>query len=307
MSFGHASCSRIRPQANRRTRQHRRPASSSWLALSRPTVDTARMSKGARRTVPCGPMTGAAAACFDAMSELYHRRAWDWCFLAMTHHRLAHAQEARRCLAEAARWIDDANRADLDDIVGNSPAWGDWAGARPNTCCKRRSRGTRRVSRSGVGRAGSARLPTRRSLRRAAGVSRLVRGALSRVARRCQPQKNLGILARMRARLRLVQRRRGLGPRNETNAHPNSGPAKLCQERHHAQPAPQITVVLQWNSAAATQPDHCIAGSSFRVGRACAGERRKHHQRPHGIHQFGDHFVWTSEPFLLWNDQRWRV
>ncbi len=65
-------------------------------------------------------------SCFEALCRHYRPRAWDWCFLAMAHQRLGHAQEARRCLAEAARWIDRANRVELDDIAGNSPAWGDW-------------------------------------------------------------------------------------------------------------------------------------------------------------------------------------
>jgi hypothetical protein len=114
---------------------------SAASGSTRPATPSVRLIELARLAAPHGYfgayVEGAALyragqyeealRCFDAMSELYHRRAWDWCFLAMTHHRLAHAHEARRCLAEAARWIDDANRADLDDIVGNSPAWGDWA------------------------------------------------------------------------------------------------------------------------------------------------------------------------------------
>ena len=31
--------------------------------------------------------------------------SWPW-----PHHRLGHAEEARRCVAEATRWIDEANR-----------------------------------------------------------------------------------------------------------------------------------------------------------------------------------------------------
>jgi Flp pilus assembly protein TadD len=65
--------------------------------------------------------------CFESLQELYYPRAWDWCFLAMSHHRLGHFDEAGRCLAEAARWIDEANRDHLDDLMGRSPTWGDWA------------------------------------------------------------------------------------------------------------------------------------------------------------------------------------
>src|SRR5262249_8658125 len=53
-------------------------------------------------------------------------RAWDWCFLTMAYHRLGHADEARHCLAEAARWIDQANRHDGDDPSATRPSWGDW-------------------------------------------------------------------------------------------------------------------------------------------------------------------------------------
>jgi tetratricopeptide (TPR) repeat protein len=64
--------------------------------------------------------------CFETVRELYSPRAWDWCFLAMSHHRLGHFDEARRCLAEAEHWIDEANRDHLDDLVGGSPTWGGW-------------------------------------------------------------------------------------------------------------------------------------------------------------------------------------
>jgi serine/threonine protein kinase/Tfp pilus assembly protein PilF len=64
--------------------------------------------------------------CFESAQKWYRPRAWDWSFLAMSHARLGHGAEARRCLAEAAKWIDEANHAEgyeLDDI---KPAWGDW-------------------------------------------------------------------------------------------------------------------------------------------------------------------------------------
>jgi tetratricopeptide (TPR) repeat protein len=63
---------------------------------------------------------------FEAEARTYRLRAWDWCFLAMAQHRLGHAGEARRCLAEAARWIDEANHEELDDLTGTRPAWGIW-------------------------------------------------------------------------------------------------------------------------------------------------------------------------------------
>jgi tetratricopeptide (TPR) repeat protein len=63
---------------------------------------------------------------FETAAKTYPPRAGDWCFLAMAHHRLSHADEARRCLAEAARWIDEANRAELDDLTRTQPNWGEW-------------------------------------------------------------------------------------------------------------------------------------------------------------------------------------
>jgi tetratricopeptide (TPR) repeat protein len=67
-----------------------------------------------------------AVQCFETAAKTYRPRAWEWCFLAMAHHRLGHAGEARRCLAEAARWIDEANRGKEDDPSGLRPTWGSW-------------------------------------------------------------------------------------------------------------------------------------------------------------------------------------
>jgi tetratricopeptide (TPR) repeat protein len=63
---------------------------------------------------------------FEVAARIYRPRAWDWCFLAMAHHRLGHADEARRCLSEAARWIEEANRHEGDDPSGTQPVWGGW-------------------------------------------------------------------------------------------------------------------------------------------------------------------------------------
>jgi Flp pilus assembly protein TadD len=67
-----------------------------------------------------------AVRCFEAAAKTYHPRPLAWCFLAMAHHRLGHASEARRALAEAARWIDEANRRPTDDPTASRPAWGNW-------------------------------------------------------------------------------------------------------------------------------------------------------------------------------------
>jgi tetratricopeptide (TPR) repeat protein len=69
---------------------------------------------------------GEAVRCFEAQARTYRPRALGWCFLAMAQCRLGHNDEARRCLAEAARWIDAANREELDDAAGIRPAWGGW-------------------------------------------------------------------------------------------------------------------------------------------------------------------------------------
>jgi serine/threonine protein kinase/Flp pilus assembly protein TadD len=63
---------------------------------------------------------------FEAAAKKYRRRSWDWCFLAMAHHCLGNADEARCCLAEAKRWIDAANCQTEDDPSGTQPVWGGW-------------------------------------------------------------------------------------------------------------------------------------------------------------------------------------
>jgi tetratricopeptide (TPR) repeat protein len=66
------------------------------------------------------------AQSFETSARKYRPRAWDWCFLAMARHRLGHADEARRCLSEARRWIDAANQHTGDDPTGTKPVWGAW-------------------------------------------------------------------------------------------------------------------------------------------------------------------------------------
>ena len=64
--------------------------------------------------------------CFEEAAKKYRPRAWDWCFLAMAHHRLGHADDARRCVAEAKRWIEAANANTQDDPTGTQAVWGGW-------------------------------------------------------------------------------------------------------------------------------------------------------------------------------------
>ena len=68
-----------------------------------------------------------ALECLDAAAKTFFRpSASELSFLAMTHHRLGHAEKARFCLAEAARWIDEANGQIEADLSGTRPAWRDW-------------------------------------------------------------------------------------------------------------------------------------------------------------------------------------
>jgi len=103
-------------------------------------ADTAPLLALARVAAPCWhrgtSVLGAAlyragryedsVRCFEAEARAYRPRVWDWAFLAMAHCRLGHADEARRCLAEAVSWMDKANQQELDDLTGTQPAWGDW-------------------------------------------------------------------------------------------------------------------------------------------------------------------------------------
>jgi serine/threonine protein kinase/Flp pilus assembly protein TadD len=84
------------------------------------------------------PPTEAGAALFrtgqyaeavhslERTAKVYRLRAGDWCFLAMAHHRLGHAAQARHALSEAVRWTDEANHRELDDLTDTRPNWGAW-------------------------------------------------------------------------------------------------------------------------------------------------------------------------------------
>jgi len=74
-----------------------------------------------------------ALACFERAADIYGFSAWDWCFLAMINHRLKRDEQAAACLANAANWIDEADRR-IDnlnphgeyDLTGRQPTWGIW-------------------------------------------------------------------------------------------------------------------------------------------------------------------------------------
>jgi eukaryotic-like serine/threonine-protein kinase len=48
---------------------------------------------------------------FDVAEATFPRRAWDWLFLAIAHHQLGHADQARHCLQKADEMAEQANRA----------------------------------------------------------------------------------------------------------------------------------------------------------------------------------------------------
>jgi len=65
----------------------------------------------------------AALADLNRSVLVYPRRAWDWLFLAMAHSRLGHADEARKDLQTALRWIE---RADQPGATGADAQWMHW-------------------------------------------------------------------------------------------------------------------------------------------------------------------------------------
>ena len=69
---------------------------------------------------------GDAVDYYEQTAELTRLRARDWLFLSIAHQKLGHTDEARRCLNEAAAWIEKANSRTLDDQSGAHPVWGGW-------------------------------------------------------------------------------------------------------------------------------------------------------------------------------------
>jgi hypothetical protein len=59
---------------------------------------------------------------FEESHRVFQPRAWDWLFLAMVHGRLGHAEEARRMLEKADRWIAEVDRA-TQSSGGTGPRW----------------------------------------------------------------------------------------------------------------------------------------------------------------------------------------
>jgi tetratricopeptide (TPR) repeat protein len=60
---------------------------------------------------------------FEEASQLAPLKAWELYFLAMAHHRLGDVERAKRAMAQAERWIADADRREK---VGDQQAWRGW-------------------------------------------------------------------------------------------------------------------------------------------------------------------------------------
>jgi serine/threonine protein kinase/tetratricopeptide (TPR) repeat protein len=65
----------------------------------------------------------AAIADLERSALVYPRRAWDWLFLAMAHHKLGHAEQAQRSFHNAVEWIE---RADRTQAPGSKHIWINW-------------------------------------------------------------------------------------------------------------------------------------------------------------------------------------
>jgi hypothetical protein len=46
--------------------------------------------------------------------------------MAMAHYRLGRTRQAAHCLAQANRWIDEANSPKTKDLSETTPEWGGW-------------------------------------------------------------------------------------------------------------------------------------------------------------------------------------
>ncbi len=66
----------------------------------------------------------SAIADLNESAKVFPRRAWDWLFLAMAHHHLAHAEEAKQCLKKAMEWIELTNH---NRSGGLASPWLSWA------------------------------------------------------------------------------------------------------------------------------------------------------------------------------------
>jgi eukaryotic-like serine/threonine-protein kinase len=68
----------------------------------------------------------AALECFERKAKELPLGAGDLLFMAMAHHRLGHADEARARLAEADQWIAAAGRSRASAVRRPGPTWDNW-------------------------------------------------------------------------------------------------------------------------------------------------------------------------------------
>jgi tetratricopeptide (TPR) repeat protein len=60
-------------------------------------------------------------------AKRFHRfRPADWAFLAMTHYHLGQPESAKQCLANAQKWIKEADQQKFFDLIGVMPSWDNW-------------------------------------------------------------------------------------------------------------------------------------------------------------------------------------
>ncbi|MEX2114277.1 MAG: protein kinase [Pirellulales bacterium] len=67
-----------------------------------------------------------ALACFEEASKINPPGPWALAFQAMVHYRLGQVEKARHHMAEAARWIDEADHPNPNDLTGERATWGGW-------------------------------------------------------------------------------------------------------------------------------------------------------------------------------------
>ena len=101
--------------------QQRHRPYSKWRNLRRLRLRII-LGCAARSTYRTGSYE-AAIADLDHSALVYPRRAWDWLFLAMAHHKLGYAEQAQRALRNAEEWIERANRM---QIAGSKNIWIGW-------------------------------------------------------------------------------------------------------------------------------------------------------------------------------------
>jgi tetratricopeptide (TPR) repeat protein/tRNA A-37 threonylcarbamoyl transferase component Bud32 len=67
-----------------------------------------------------------AIECFQQASRITPLKPWELAFLAMSHFRLGHREDARRILDSTLQWIEQANNPDPIELSGAKPAWDGW-------------------------------------------------------------------------------------------------------------------------------------------------------------------------------------